>query len=63
MRALADRQSNFPTAFRISRRLTTRISMDVVIVCLWMAFGTALTALLYVLGFGADIAGVLALAE
>jgi hypothetical protein len=63
MRALADPQSNFPTAFGISRRRTTRISIDVVIVCLWMASGTALTALLVFLGFGADIAGVLALAE
>ena len=63
MRALADHQSNFPTVFGISRRRSTRISIDVVIVCLWMAFGTALTALFFFLGFGAAIAGVLALAE
>jgi hypothetical protein len=57
MRALADHQSNFPTEFGISHRRTTP---NVVIVCLWTAFGIALTALLSVLGFGVDFAGVLA---
>jgi hypothetical protein len=33
----------------------TTVSVDLVIVCLWAAFGLALTSLFFAMGFGAEV--------
>jgi hypothetical protein len=57
MRAIV--QSDPPTAYA-SSRLGMAFPADVRAVCLWSAFGLALTGLFFALGFGAEIGQALA---
>lgn len=41
----------------------TTVSADFVVVCLWVAFGLALTSLFFAMGFGAEVGQVLMAAE
>jgi hypothetical protein len=61
MRAIAENQSEFPTPFRITH-LGTGASADFCIACLWSALGLTLTGMLFVLGLGAEIGQILAVA-
>ncbi len=62
MKAIAECPPDLPSTLRNSSPQGTRIPADLAIVCLWAAFGTAVTALLFALGFGADIGEILAMA-
>ena len=53
--------SELPTAYETLRH-GLNVPDDLRLVCLWSAFGLALSGLFFVMGFGADIAQALAAA-
>ena len=51
-----------PSEFRTFKPQNSRISADLIIVCLWATFGFVLTAAAFALGFAAEVGQVLAVA-
>jgi len=48
------------TAIESQRLVSSLVDPDRVVVCLFVALGSALTGLFFALGFGSEIAGALA---
>jgi hypothetical protein len=61
MRAMVQYRSDLPMAYRAFRHATV-VPADVRVICLWSAFGLALTGLLFALGFGAELGQAVAAA-